>query len=134
MSRPLSLSVGAVAYVLMHQLDGMTNLQAIQPLSVALFIIACATLSKKLPDVPDISFGLYLWHAPVIQLMNESGNIAEGTESLAIVCLVTIVLATISWYVIEKPGIGIGRTISDRFARRSVLTNQVNKSSRTLRS
>lgn len=52
----------------------------------------------------NISYGIYLYHFPVIQCAISLGLADRNIPLTFIVCLsITLVLATISWYAIEKP-------------------------------
>ena len=52
----------------------------------------------------NISYGLYLYHFPVIQvLINYKLHEYNIYLTFIIALLITTILAIISWYVIEKP-------------------------------
>jgi peptidoglycan/LPS O-acetylase OafA/YrhL len=50
----------------------------------------------KLPF--DLSYGAYIWHAPIINLL-----LIMKLPSLPIAILMTLIIAAFSWYFIEKP-------------------------------
>jgi peptidoglycan/LPS O-acetylase OafA/YrhL len=50
---------------------------------------------------PDVSYGVYVYHAPIVFLAKERG--LEGIPMLLVVCPVVFVLSLLSWYVIEGP-------------------------------
>jgi peptidoglycan/LPS O-acetylase OafA/YrhL len=50
----------------------------------------------------DISYGIYLYHMPVVNFLIYN-NISGSYFSFAICLILTVLLAIISWKVIEKP-------------------------------
>ncbi len=85
-------------------------------LAVAICLLLFIGLSRFNPKscitrIPDISYGTYLWHWPVLQitsalLLSEGRNIS----TLFFVSLpIVLVLSVLSWYLVEKPCIEFGR-------------------------
>jgi peptidoglycan/LPS O-acetylase OafA/YrhL len=58
-------------------------------------------LSQPIDFLGKISYGLYLWHLPVILSLKRSG-VPAGLPFLVKTLLATIVLATLSYYLFEK--------------------------------
>ena len=65
-----------------------------------------------------ISYGIYLWHVPVITELRQNGMFVtpghgrtwtDFIEVSSITLVVTVVIATVSWYVLEKPLIQLSR-------------------------
>lgn len=56
----------------------------------------------------DISYGLYIYHIPVINLMMYHGRMHEPTD-VAITVAVSLVLAALSWFLLERPAIRLKR-------------------------
>jgi peptidoglycan/LPS O-acetylase OafA/YrhL len=50
----------------------------------------------------DISYGIYLYHMPVVNFLIYN-NISRSYFSFALCLILTVLLAIISWKVIEKP-------------------------------
>jgi peptidoglycan/LPS O-acetylase OafA/YrhL len=75
-------------------------------LPLAGLVISSATsapwLADKLLRQQDISYGTYIYHALVINLMVTFG-FAGSVFSAAIAVTVSLVLATLSWVLVEKP-------------------------------
>ncbi len=46
----------------------------------------------------DISYGAYIWHMPVINLL-----VAYKVHSMALAITLTLLVATLSWFLVEKP-------------------------------
>ena len=79
----------------------------IEPLVFSAIIVAVAYYCKPLNFLQrydNISYGLYLYHFPVIQVLIHY-NIADYSLTLCfiITLIITSILATISWLYIEKP-------------------------------
>lgn len=52
-----------------------------------------------------ISYGLYLWHFPVLIAITSRGSAPSGPVLLAQVLVGTILLAVLSWHLLENPNI-----------------------------
>jgi peptidoglycan/LPS O-acetylase OafA/YrhL len=50
-----------------------------------------------------ISYGVYLWHWPVFLVINGERTGLSGFPLFVLRCLVTVALATASWWLIERP-------------------------------
>jgi peptidoglycan/LPS O-acetylase OafA/YrhL len=74
-------------------------------------ITACLLFALAGPRVlrfrfPDLSYGIYIYHAPIIALFVDrlgSGRLALGAATLAVLIPVTL----LSWYLIEKPALSL---------------------------
>jgi peptidoglycan/LPS O-acetylase OafA/YrhL len=75
-------------------------------------LLACAVFSaalshRKVSSIlrgNDVSYGLYVLHGPIINLMVESG-LTGGFMPFSIALLATFLLAILSWKYIEKPAL-----------------------------
>jgi peptidoglycan/LPS O-acetylase OafA/YrhL len=71
--------------------------------SIVIFLSTAAYRSLNLGKYGDISYGIYLYHFPVIQLLIYVGvfkiNVWIG---LVATFLITLALALLSWHLIEK--------------------------------
>ena len=67
--------------------------------------------------IGSISYGFYLWHQPIIVRLARWGWVeSPGKPVLAVVAFVaTASIAALSWYVVERPALRLGR---ERFGRR----------------
>ena len=86
---------------------GLTN--ALNPLEfffLSIIIFKIAFMKIKIPEnflnKNDISYGIYLYHMPVVNFLIYN-NISGSYFSFAICLILTVLLAIISWKVIEKP-------------------------------
>ncbi|MDB2318944.1 hypothetical protein N9V39_00955 [Gammaproteobacteria bacterium] len=61
-------------------------------------------VSNRLIGINDISYGIYIFHMPVINFMIYN-NLTGGTKFFFIVLLVTVILGAVSWFLIEKPSL-----------------------------
>lgn len=74
------------------------------------------TLSDTLLRRNDISYGVYIYHMPVVNFLLAVG-LSKTTTSLVIAMTATIALAFLSWIVVERPAL--------RLKRRAVYDHQV---------
>ena len=56
-----------------------------------------------------ISYGVYLWHFPVIQMLSKHSALGSYWRDLTVTTGATLVLAAASWYAIEKPALRLRR-------------------------
>jgi peptidoglycan/LPS O-acetylase OafA/YrhL len=85
----------------------------LMPFLTAPLIIMCAT---KLPVLPqpkvDLSYGMYLMHAPLIQFALLTGLFSDSYWFLAVFIIVVAILAYIGNKLIEMPGLNAGRHVT----------------------
>jgi peptidoglycan/LPS O-acetylase OafA/YrhL len=92
---------GVAALAVAHVIVDMPWLGGVQPLLLGTFVFAAARVLPEPRHLPDVSYGIYLWHAPLIQL-----SLLLGMKpDLGLTCMLTLLLATLSWYALEKPAI-----------------------------
>ena len=82
----LALMFGALV-LLAAQLPDMTRLIALRPLN----------------DLGEISYGIYLWHLPVILTLKNLWPAATPATVLALTLAIVIALAATTWRFIEQP-------------------------------
>jgi len=55
--------------------------------------------------LPDLSYGIYIYHWCILQLLFQWMPNLGVLELFALTFPITIVLAALSWYIIEKPAL-----------------------------
>jgi peptidoglycan/LPS O-acetylase OafA/YrhL/glycosyltransferase involved in cell wall biosynthesis len=96
----------------------VSHVPVLFPLVVAAFVIVATFRAPRLRMESDISYGVYLLHAPVIQLMLLFGLYRPDWLGLAAILAIVLPLAISAEHLIEKPGIAFGRRVA-RGARKS---------------
>ena len=95
----------ATYFVMLY--GNMAWLNYAEPLLFSTIIVAIAYYCKPLNFLQrydNISYGIYLYHYPVIQVMIQYDLHHQNIYlCLALTLLITISLALLSWYAIEKP-------------------------------
>jgi dTDP-4-amino-4,6-dideoxygalactose transaminase/peptidoglycan/LPS O-acetylase OafA/YrhL len=91
------LSTSPVAVLLGRILLAMTVLS---------FAFSWRSLSERLLRGNDISYGVYLYHGLAINTLVQLGWKGRH-EDLAIVALATLLLATLSWWLVEHPAVAL---------------------------
>ena len=66
----------------------------------------------KLPG--DISYGIYLWHMPIINVMIVSSARNTSTHPLPVFLAILVSLAALSWFCIESPALRKARKMRDK--------------------
>ena len=115
----LLASIGLAGLVLAQRFDSSAAMTAIQPIFVAAAVVAAARLLPVFERLPDISYGVYLLHAPLIQFTHATGLLTPGPMGLLAVLALTTVLSLIAHYAIEQPAIRAGQRGSSRLSRAS---------------
>lgn len=74
--------------------------------------------ARPLVGLGTISYGLYLWHVPVLLLARHLGLLPLQTlPATAVVLLVTVPIAAASWRWVERPAIERARVVTLRWRR-----------------
>lgn len=110
------LVAGLAGFVAAQALDQNVPLLALQPLAVAAFVCAAALWLPSLRRAPDLSYGVYLIHAPVMQFGLHLGGFAPGLAGLATALGVTLLLSLLACHAVERPAIEAGRRLSQRLS------------------
>lgn len=84
-----------------------------------LFAIAFAALERwpTGADLPDWSYGIYIWHYPIMQIMlfldPQADPVKVGLFTVPLTCLVS----AMSWSLVEKPSLGLKQGLGQRLGR-----------------
>lgn len=101
----LWLAVASVvaSLLLIHLLPDFGK-QAASPFMAYLFLWLGAVLpSPGFTKIHDVSYGVYIFHFPVLQLLILLGMHERGFWLLlAVTVLLTLVMATLSWFLVER--------------------------------
>lgn len=106
------------AFYIANRTVDIPSLGGLQPVTVALFVYGAAYALPEPKRLPDVSYGIYIWHGPVIQFALLLGLVLN----LWIACAATLIMAALSWYVVEKPAIGFARKLSVLVEKRRELS------------
>jgi peptidoglycan/LPS O-acetylase OafA/YrhL len=60
-------------------------------------------LLRPLRYLGEISYGIYLWHMPILLSLHQNAPAIQGSRLLLSVLLGTLLLAAFSWHLLEKP-------------------------------
>jgi len=109
--------VAAVVFTLMVR----THAAIVFPLVVGAFTVLVALATPPIRLRTDISYGVYLLHAPVIQLSLLFG--IYRPDWLGVIATVTVVLflSVVVERLIEAPGIAFGKYLAQRLRQRAVV-------------
>jgi len=96
-------------------------------LTVFSFAYSTPALSKKVLRGNDMSYGIYIYHMPVVNLLLYNG-LYRKTEYGFVALLACILLAAISWLMIEKPALRLKRHPLFTVSARTLTDNPVEPS------
>lgn len=77
--------------------------------------LAATPYLRRTSRFGDLSYGVYLWAFPVQQLVIDLSGVHRMSVNLLLVTSATLVLAWLSWHLVEHPAL----KLKDRIARRS---------------
>jgi peptidoglycan/LPS O-acetylase OafA/YrhL len=67
-----------------------------------------------------VSYGIYLWHLPVLYALDERGVSEAGAPVfIGVALLLTLTLAALSYALVERPALAAGRRLASEHQRRS---------------
>lgn len=99
------LPVAFLFFLLQYFIDSWV-IKFVYPLSLAVVLISFAYYFKKLAAISkigDLSYGIFLFHFPVIQLFIHFGWMKEKPLLLFFSCFcLLIILSWLSWHLLEK--------------------------------
>ncbi len=81
-------------------------------------------LSRAATWLGDRSYSLYIWHFPIVLSVYGRGPLTHEADvshpwaRLALIGLLALIAAHLSYSVIERPGIALGRTLAARYSNR----------------
>ena len=76
--------------------------------------------AKPVVWLGTVSFGVYLWHYPVLYGLQMEGRMPERfVPAMLWVLPITFALAAFSWYFVEKPAMRLGARVPARAQRQS---------------
>lgn len=110
-----ALALGLLALAVLGRQNDPTLLQvALQPVVIGAFVFVAAFWLPLARRTPDLSYGLYLIHAPIIQLTLLFGAHSATLLGLAAVTAASALLAVAGRLAIEKPMIRLGRVLASK--------------------
>ncbi len=99
----LPLLTGALFILIYYKFSG--SLYFLYPLSLSIVVIYIATVLKYLGNfgkLGDLSFGIYIWHFPIIQVLVSYNLFSNTLYGVSIVIISIFLASLISWHLIEK--------------------------------
>lgn len=86
-----------------------------RPFAIAGFILPLCLQRIFLINVPesigDLSYGIYVTHFPLIQLLISLGLYNELWIGLGVTCLILFIVSFLSWHFIEKPALRYAKSV-----------------------
>jgi peptidoglycan/LPS O-acetylase OafA/YrhL/glycosyltransferase involved in cell wall biosynthesis len=116
MGRNTGLAATAVLAVLVTGLQHEHPI-FIFPLAIAGLTVAATLYAPRLKMETDVSYGVYLLHAPIIQLSVLTGLARPGWLGLGAVLAVVTILSLVAERLVERPGIDAGKRIARHYGR-----------------
>ncbi len=91
-------------------------MMAVYPLLVGAWVFV---LALRIPSYPlrfDISYGVYLFHGPLIQLSLLFGWYENNLRFVLLIVVMAYALAILAEALVEQPGIALGKKLARRFS------------------
>ena len=107
-----ALAVAGLAIGALLLLGGFAAGELIFDAGLAIAMLAIAFMRVEVPhfirNLPDMSYGLYIWHWPIYMLLIRFFPEAPRWQMLASVGLpLALLAALLSWFLIEKPALSL---------------------------
>lgn len=83
----------------------VVDLYCIYPIALAIVVIYFATIFKYLGNFGrfgDLSFGVYIWHFPILQLLLFYGVFSRPVLGVVVFAVSVLMASFLSWHLIEK--------------------------------
>jgi peptidoglycan/LPS O-acetylase OafA/YrhL len=84
------------------------------PYVVLVVGLASTPYVRRASRFGDFSYGLYLWHFPVLQVVVDAFGVQRMALTLPVVYAITGLLAVASWHLIEHPSLRLKSAITRR--------------------
>jgi peptidoglycan/LPS O-acetylase OafA/YrhL len=72
------------------------------PFLIASVIVLAITLPQIRWEIPDLSYGTYIWHGPIMMYLLANVAMARAMPWVVTTSVVTLIAALLSWYLVEK--------------------------------
>jgi peptidoglycan/LPS O-acetylase OafA/YrhL len=72
------------------------------PFLIASVIVLAITLPQIRWEIPDLSYGTYIWHGPIMMYLLANVAMARAMPWVITTSALTLVAALLSWYLVEK--------------------------------
>lgn len=86
------------------------------PYAVLVIGLASTPVVRRAARFGDLSYGLYLWAFPVQQLVVHFLGVQRMLVDIPLVTALTLILAFVSWHVVEHPSLRLKDRLSARFS------------------
>lgn len=110
--------IGAIALAVVVSVLMYFRPPILYPLAIGALVSLLALYTPRVPLRVDISYGVYLLHAPIIQLSLLFQLYRPGWDGVAAIVIIALLLATVAERFVEAPGIAFGRWLIKRVAKR----------------
>lgn len=102
----ININKKIVCFLLPFSLVGIySGVEILKPLSVGLivaFLSFCLPFVRVSKNIGDLSYGIYIWHFPVIQTYIYLGAFSSPLLGVLKTTITVLLLAYISWHFLEK--------------------------------
>lgn len=95
------------------------------PITLSMVLLLITSQSPIVGFKPriDISYGVYIWHWPIIQIITSSLGISNPYLMFILAILLTSIISALSYIYIEKPSMKYGKKVSRIIDSKSINYN-----------
>ncbi len=97
----LVIFAGLVAISMSADMSHLRYLATLGPLCVTAVVLAAKLPQLRFP-MPDLSYGIYVFHVPILVYLVYYRHVTSMAPKSAATFVLTVALATVSWYALEK--------------------------------
>ncbi|WP_022696756.1 acyltransferase family protein [Euryhalocaulis caribicus] len=117
---PLRLDMALLLTLPLLVIDGRAESEIIATVALGYWIFLAGAAPRKnlkwLTSVDDISYGLYIWHWPVMQILLWRSVVDQPLHMALTAIPISALIAYVSWRLIEKPALSL-KGFSGRFRK-----------------
>lgn len=75
------------------------------PITIGSFVVLAMTLPQAKWGIPDLSYAIYIWHAPIMLALLGPWAMPRDARWVLVTVTLTLIASAFSWYLVEKPAL-----------------------------
>lgn len=75
------------------------------PITIGSFVVLAMTLPQGKWAIPDLSYAIYIWHAPIMLALLGPWAMPRDARWVIATVVLTLIASALSWYLVEKPAL-----------------------------
>lgn len=85
--------------------DISATLMVVIPIVIFTLIPPERLTPRAIKELPDLSYGVYLWHYPIMQILLGSFAVTQPLRLFILAVPLSLLAGAVSWFLVEKPAL-----------------------------